>query len=148
MKRLPIPIPPAARVALGSALGAGARWGTGAALGAGGAGFPWGTLAANVAGSALIGFYAALIAPGSRFNASPAQRQFVMAGFCGGFTTFSLFTAELLEAVLQGRHALAATILVGSVSAWLVAVTAGYLAGTRLAMRPIRDKRDKPEHAS
>ncbi|MEZ0470122.1 fluoride efflux transporter FluC [Luteimonas salinilitoris] len=141
-------VPLVAWVALGSALGAGARWGTGIALGAGGAGFPWGTLAANVAGSALIGFYAALVAPGSRFDASPAQRQFVMAGFCGGFTTFSLFTTELLEAMLQGRHALAAAVFFGSVSAWLVAVTVGYLAGTRLAMRPIRAKRDNPEHAS
>ncbi|WP_149193501.1 fluoride efflux transporter FluC [Luteimonas suaedae] len=141
-------IPIAAWVALGSALGAGARWGTGIALGAGGAGFPWGTLAVNVAGSALIGFYAALVVPGSRFTASPAQRQFVMAGFCGGFTTFSLFTIELLEATLQGRYALAAAILVGSVSAWLVAVTVGYLAGTRLAMRPARAERGDPNHAS
>lgn len=137
-------IPLVACVALGSALGAGGRWGAGLVLDAGGAGFPWSTLAVNVAGSALIGFYAALVAPGSRFNASAAQRQFVMAGFCGGFTTFSLFTTELLESLLQGRHGLAAAILVGSVTAWMAAVTAGYLAGTRLAMRPVRDTQ---EHA-
>jgi CrcB protein len=124
-------------------MGACARWGLGLWLQGGVTvvGLPWGTLAANVAGSALIGLYAALTAPGARLQSSPAQRQFVMAGFCGGFTTFSLFTAELLSALQRGQPGLAALVLTTSVAAWLLGVWAGYAAGSWLS----RDRFRLPE---
>ncbi|SOD51443.1 camphor resistance protein CrcB [Pseudoxanthomonas wuyuanensis] len=117
-------------VALGSALGASARWGLGHLLGTSAqVGFPWGTLAINIIGSALIGCYAAIVSADGRWLASPQQRNFVMAGFCGGFTTFSLFTAEVLASIASGKPLLAAAIIVLSVPAWLVGVWGGYLAG-------------------
>jgi fluoride exporter len=118
-------------VALGSALGASARWGlahlwgTSAEIGF----FPWGTLVINVGGSAAIGCYAALVSADGRWWTSAEQRNFVMAGFCGGFTTFSLFTAEVLASVASGKLMLAGSIIVLSVPAWLIGVSAGYLAG-------------------
>ncbi|MDQ3495322.1 MAG: CrcB family protein [Pseudomonadota bacterium] len=130
-------IPAALWVAAGSALGACARWGLGLWLQGGVTiiGLPWGTLAANVAGSGLIGLYAAVTGPQGRLQAPPAQRQFVMAGFCGGFTTFSLFTAELLGALQLGQPGWAALILATSVVAWLLGIWAGHAAGTRLSNR-------------
>ena len=94
--------------------------------------FPWGTLAVNVLGSALIGLYATLTEPGGRLFASPAQRQFVLAGFCGGFTTFSIFSLETVLLVERGAPALAALNLGASLLLWLVGVWAGHRLGRRL----------------
>ncbi|GAA0310510.1 fluoride efflux transporter FluC [Rhodovulum strictum] len=97
-----------------------------------GPGFAWGTLAVNVLGSFLIGLYATLTEPGGRVFASPAQRQFVLAGFCGGFTTFSIFSLETLLLVERGAPGLAALNLGASVLLWLLAVWGGYLMGLRI----------------
>ena len=120
-------------VGLGAALGSLARGlvslGLLAALGPA---FPWGTLAVNVLGSFLIGLYATLSEPGGRLFASPAQRQFVLAGFCGGFTTFSIFSLEVVLLVERGNVGLAAVNLGASAVSWLLAVWAGYRLGLRL----------------
>ncbi len=97
-----------------------------------GPGFAWGTLAVNVAGSFLIGLYATLTEPGGRIFASPAQRQFVLAGFCGGFTTFSIFSLETVLLAGNGTLRLAALNLGASVFLWLLAVWTGYRVGRRL----------------
>lgn len=120
-------------VALGSALGALARYLC--SLGfvvCFGAGFPVGTLFVNVTGSFLIGLYATLTEPGGRLSVSTAARQFVLAGFCGGFTTFSVFSLEMLLLVESGAHHLAALNLLGSVVCWLIAVWFGWRVGVRL----------------
>ncbi|MBX3500831.1 MAG: CrcB family protein [Alphaproteobacteria bacterium] len=97
-----------------------------------GPGSGWGTLAANVVGSLLIGLYATLTEPDGRVFASPAKRQFVLAGFCGGFTTFSIFSLETLLLIERQAFALAAINIGGSVVLWLVAVWLGYRLGARL----------------
>lgn len=51
----------------------------------------WGTLIANTAGSALVGWYVA-----SRFSGMPVRDRFFVDGFCGGFTTFAVFSVEVL----------------------------------------------------
>ena len=97
-----------------------------------GPGFAWGTLSVNVLGSLLIGLYATLTEPGGRVFASPAQRQFVLAGFCGGFTTFSIFSLETVLLVERGAPGLAALYLGASILLWLVAVWLGQRIGQRL----------------
>lgn len=122
-----------AAVALGSALGGLARaLCSYLLLQALGPGFPWGTLLVNVAGSALIGLYATLAAPDGRLFPSPAQRQFVMAGFCGGFTTFSVFSLETLLLIEAGKMAVAGLYVACSVLLWLVGVWLGHIAAVRL----------------
>lgn len=97
-----------------------------------GPGFAWGTLAVNVAGSFLIGLYATLTEPGGRIFASPAQRQFVLAGFCGGFTTFSIFSLETVFLVERGAFDLAMLNVGASILSWLIAVWLGYRVGRHL----------------
>uniref|UniRef100_Q07MP6 Fluoride-specific ion channel FluC n=1 Tax=Rhodopseudomonas palustris (strain BisA53) TaxID=316055 RepID=Q07MP6_RHOP5 len=97
-----------------------------------GLGFPWATLFVNVTGSFVIGFYATLTAPDGRVFASSRQRQLVMTGICGGYTTFSGFSFETFE-LLRTDHALAALINLGiSPVTWLLAVWIGHFAATRL----------------
>lgn len=125
-------VPMAAWVALGSALGAMARWGVGQLFDSpSSSSFPWSTLAINISGSMVIGLYAALTGVGGRLVVSAAQRHFVMTGICGGFTTFSLFTAEVLTSAAHGDYRLAGTIIIVSVPAWLIGVWLGYAAGAR-----------------
>ena len=122
-----------AAVAAGSALGALARYlSSVAAVALLGPAFPWGTLTVNVLGSFLIGLYASLSEPEGRLLASPAQRQFVMAGFCGGFTTFSIFSLETLLLVDRQAFDLAAIYVAVSVALWLVSVWIGYGIGSKM----------------
>jgi fluoride exporter len=120
-------------VALGSAIGGTARWLVSEWMQAWAVGgFPWGTLFVNVTGSFLIGFYAALTAPDGRLLASPRQRHFVIAGICGGYTTFSIFSLEALRMALAGNIALSGLHLSISLAAWLLAVWVGYALATRM----------------
>ncbi|OOG23251.1 chromosome condensation protein CrcB [Thioalkalivibrio denitrificans] len=120
-------------VALGSALGAVTRHLVSVvALVSLGPAFAWGTLSANVLGSWLIGLYAALTEPDGRLMARPATRQFVLGGFCGGFTTFSIFSLETLLLFGEGRSGVALLYVAVSLAAWLVAVWAGHATGMRL----------------
>lgn len=117
----------------GGALGSLARWTASiAALDLFGPGFPWGTLAVNVAGSLLIGFAYVLTGPGGRAPAGPALRHFVMAGFCGGFTTFSTFSADTALLLESGAYGRAATYVVASVALSLAAMLAGLAVGKLL----------------
>ena len=120
-------------VALGSSLGALARYLCSLGLVAWlGPGFPLGTLAVNVAGSFLIGLYATLTEPGGRLPARPRTRQFVLTGFCGGFTTFSVFSLETVFLVESRAFDLAALNVGASIVLWLIAVWLGWRLGARL----------------
>jgi CrcB protein len=97
-----------------------------------GPGFAWGTLTVNVAGSLVIGLYATLTEPDGRLMAGPAMRQFVLAGFCGGFTTFSIFSLENLLLAESGAYTRAAINVAVSVVLWLLAAWIGYRIGARV----------------
>lgn len=91
-----------------------------------------GTLFVNIAGSFVIGFYAALTGPDGRLMAGPRARQFVMAGLCGGFTTFSAFSLDTLRLAQSGALGVAALNVGLSVVTWLLAVWLGHALATRL----------------
>ncbi len=120
-------------VALGSVLGGCARYLAGVFLQIQAVpGFPWATLFVNVTGSLLIGFYAALTGPDGRVFAGTRQRQFIMTGICGGYTTFSAFSLETFQLVRTG-HALTALFYISlSVIGWLAAVWCGHVLATRI----------------
>lgn len=86
----------------------------------------------NIAGSFVIGFFAAITGPDGRVMIGPAGRQFVMGGLCGGLTTFSAMSLDTL-ALLLDRPALAALYLVTVVLLSLGAVFAGHALAARLS---------------
>jgi len=124
-------------IAAGGALGAAARHLVSMAMVTlAGPGFPWGVLSVNAAGAFAIGLYAVLAGPGGRFSAGPVQRVFVMGGFCGGFTTFSIFSLEALVLWRDGAPELAAVLVLISAPLWMAAVWAGAWTGGRFNAAP------------
>lgn len=117
-------------VAGGSMIGGTARWLI-AELLHDPAGFPWATLFVNVTGSFLIGLYAGLSARDGRLLAGPRQRQFVMGGILGGYTTFSIFSLETVRLLEAGSLDMAGLNLGISIGSWLMAVWAGYALASR-----------------
>ena len=114
-------------VAIGGALGSIARyWMTGAVASLTGPDFPWGTILINILGSFVIGLFAALVGIGGRFDASIELRAFVMAGLCGGFTTFSAFSLQTFALIRDGRWLGAIANAGVSVGLCVAAVLLGY----------------------
>lgn len=121
-------------IAIGGALGSVARYACSvAAVRAFGDAFPWGTLAVNITGSFAIGLFASLDPPGGRWPISADARLFLTVGVCGGFTTFSSFSAQTLGLLEQGRAAAAIGNVTGSVVLCLLAVWAGYAVGAAIS---------------
>lgn len=84
--------------------------------------FPWGTFFVNITGCFLIGLFFSLYTKG--VVASDNLRFFLMAGICGGFTTFSAFTLEGMALIRENKHGLfflymAASVLGGLAATWL-----------------------------
>jgi CrcB protein len=94
--------------------------------------FPLATLFVNVTGSFIIGFYSTITGPDGRMFASTRQRQFVMTGICGGYTTFSAFSLETFRLLHSGMTATALSNIAVSVVTWLAAVWLGHVLASRL----------------
>jgi len=106
-------------VGIGAALGAWARWLLGLMLNPLFLALPLGTLAANVIGGYLVGVAVGLFHLNTHLPL--AWKLFAITGFLGGLTTFSTFSAEVVERLLAGQPAwaigLASVHLLGSLTA-------------------------------
>lgn len=116
-------------VSLGAALGALLRWVLSVWLNASFPQIPPGTLVSNLIGGYLVGIAIACFATS---NLPLEWRLFVITGFCGGLTTFSTFSAELVILLQQGRAmwaiAAAGVHLVGSVAMTFAGIGTVFLA--------------------
>lgn len=116
-------------VALGGALGAAARFLLGEAMAPLARTFPVHTLAINVLGSFVLGLVIATT------PATGAARLLVGVGVCGGFTTFSTYSAEVVALSEQGQLARAAGYAAASVGLGIGAMVLGLAAGRLVAGR-------------
>jgi len=113
-------------VAAGGATGSVARYVLGTLLLRVSSGFPVSTLLINVSGSFLIGLLARL------FDAPDHQQVLRVAltvGICGGFTTFSTFSAETVTLLKQGKAGRAALYVTVSLVLGVSATFAGLAVG-------------------
>ncbi|HTV51632.1 MAG TPA: fluoride efflux transporter CrcB [Steroidobacteraceae bacterium] len=110
-------------VALGAALGALLRWWFGTKLNTYFPGIPPGTIAANLLGAYVIGAAVGVFATWPAL--APEWRLFVITGFCGGLTTFSTFSAEIVTLLQQGRTLLACGAIAAHVGGSVLMTFAG-----------------------
>jgi CrcB protein len=117
-------------VLLGGGLGSLARYATSSAVMRWfGGRFPLGTLAVNLTGSFAAGLLMALLT--ERFQPHPYWRILLVAGFLGGYTTFSSLEYESLALARGGGTWWAFANLLGSVIFGFAAVWLGALVAAR-----------------
>lgn len=117
-------------VAVGGALGGAARYAVAQALPRATAGFPWATLLVNLLGAAVLGFV--LVALADRPAPADRWRAFLGTGVCGGFTTFSTLSVEVVLLTRDGAATTALGYVVISAVAGLGMVIAGMWSARQL----------------
>ena len=89
-------------IGFGAALGAWLRWGLGIILNPLFSTVPLGTLAANLLGGYLVG--AAVTVFHIHVDLPAEVKLFVITGFLGGLTTFSTFSAEVVNMIQRNEY--------------------------------------------
>lgn len=84
--------------------------------------YPWGTFAANGISCLVLGM---LLGLAGKHYLSPEMRLLLIAGFCGGFSTFSTFSHELLALLRHGDYLVAGWYLLSSIAVGLLGVYGG-----------------------
>lgn len=111
-------------IALGGAVGSVSRYAVGALVQRGShAAFPVGTLTVNVVGCVLVGMLAKAF---MNSQLHPDLRAMLIVGFCGGFTTFSAFSLEVVGLAQGGEWARAAAYVGASLLLCLAGTAAGF----------------------
>lgn len=87
--------------------------------------FPWAVLIVNVVGSALGGAVLGLAEAGA---VSADVRLILLTGFCGGLTTFSTFSVETIQLVLDGKGRTAAFSVFSNLALGILVAALAYLA--------------------
>ena len=85
--------------------------------------FPIGVLAVNMLGSFLMGLLAWSLT--AHIVLAEEHRVAILVGVLGGFTTFSAFSHDTLQLILQGEYLLVALHIVLSVVLCIMAAGAG-----------------------
>jgi CrcB protein len=123
----------------GGAVGSLARWFVYAVLAnfRWAADFPYATLFVNVLGSFGIGLLAAILSDEGLLSAPPSIRTLILAGFFGGFTTFSAFSLQTLDllrcnAWVEAWLNILLSVTLGLVAVWLGSYVAHFLNQTAI----------------
>ena len=92
-----------AAVFAGGALGTVARTGLSVLVAADPGRWPWPTFTVNIVGAFLVGYFTTRLL--ERLPLSSYRRPLLGTGLCGGLTTFSTFSAEIVVLLQSGRTA-------------------------------------------
>lgn len=90
--------------------------------------FPYGTFVANIIACLLLGFVIGLA--DHKQIISPTARLFWAVGFCGGFSTFSTFSAETITLLQNGFHFSTVLYVIASLAFCITATYAGLYLGS------------------
>ena len=111
-------------VSIGSAVGGLLRWILSLKLNSAFPALTPGTLAANLLGGYIVGLAIAYFAHAPQV--SPEWRLLIITGFCGGLTTFSTFSMEVVALLHQSDWTAAAAVIaahvIGSVAMTLLGI--------------------------
>jgi len=113
-------------VFLGGGLGAIARYSISKIIPTGTNGFPFGTWVANIISCIILGF---LLSKLLEKELSTTYQLLLITGFCGGFSTFSTFSAETLQLLQNGQSHIAISYVAASILVCLLAVWIGLKLG-------------------
>lgn len=105
---------------LGGGLGSLARYGISRAMSGMAWDFAWATMTANLISSFVLGCFIVFFT-----KEQEHLRLFWMVGFCGGFSTFSTFTAETFSYLQGGNYLYALLNVLGSILVCLVGLGIG-----------------------
>lgn len=85
--------------------------------------FPLGTLLANFVACLILGIILGVEIKNGPLNGN--TRLALITGFCGGFSTFSSYSAETFQLVEQGAYSTAVGYALGSVVICFIAIGVG-----------------------
>lgn len=84
---------------------------------------PWAVLIVNVVGSLIGGTVLGLSVVGV---ISPEWRLVLLTGLCGGLTTFSTFSVESVQLIIDGKWRVAAASIAANLVLGIAAAAAGF----------------------
>ena len=87
--------------------------------------FPVGTLLVNASGSFVIGIL--IVAMARRTTHANLLYYLLVVGFCGGYTTFSTFSADTVALMESGAGSLAALNIAASLALAFMATLLGFM---------------------
>lgn len=120
-------------VSIGSAAGGLLRWALSLKLNSAFPSLVPGTLIANLLGGYIVGFAIAYFMDAT--SVPPEWRLLIITGFCGGLTTFSTFSAEVVSLLQQGQWAIAAAVIaahvIGSLAMTFLGIASWHWLGLR-----------------
>ena len=91
--------------------------------------FPFGTLMANILACLILG---CLVAYGAKSGLTLFQKHFFVVGLCGGFSTFSTFSNEIVQLQFNGASTQSFLYLFVSILLGILAIVFGLYLGSKL----------------
>ena len=117
-------------VFLGGGLGAMARYSISTWIEVPAKGFPTATLLANVISCIILGVLLGILVQKGLSN---RMQWLVMTGFCGGFSTFSTFSAESFRLMEVGEYKTVILYILTSLLVCLISILVGVKLGTQFS---------------